>query len=162
MIVQNIYHDCVECDHRQRLLSASPGYVVTVEGFCERCKQTLRTAGIVTPFSVDLVPISDPNASSGIFADQVRNRLTKFEHDDVVQRFEKLLGEDFEAVSVRNAVLATMLFLAKERSSGQFTARPGITVRYVKADLAQERAEVINQIIDGWERKAAHTTYDAS
>ncbi len=157
MILQNIYHDCEECDHRQRLLSASPGYVVTVEGQCERCKCTLRTAGIVTPFSVDLVPLSDPNASSGIFADQIRNRLTKYEHEGVVKRLDKLLGEDVEAVTVRNAVLATMLYLTKERSSGEFRARPGISVRYVKADLAQERAEVIDQIIDGWQRKAMLT-----
>lgn len=155
MIVQNIYYDCEECGHRQRLLSASPGYVVSVEGECERCKRTLRTTGIVTPFSVDLVPIGDPNTTSGIFADQIRNRLTKYEHDPVVKRFTNLLGDDAEEVTVRNAVLATMLYLAKERSSGEFRARPGIDVRYVKADMAHERAEVINQIIDGWQRKEA-------
>lgn len=155
MIVQNIYYDCEDCGHRQRLLSASPGYVVSVEGDCERCKRILRTAGIVTPFSVDLVAIGDPEASSGIFADQIRNRLTKYEHDPVVQRFTTLLGEDVEAITVRNAVLATMLYLAKERSNGEFRARTGINVRYVKADMAQERAEVIDQIIDGWQRKAA-------
>lgn len=154
MIVQNIYYDCDDCGHRQRLLSASPGYVVTVEGECERCKRVLKTAGIVTPFSVDLVPISDPNASSAIFADQIRNRLTKYEHDPVVKRFATLLGDEAEAVTVRNVVLATMLYLAKERSSGEFRARTGIDVRYVKADLAHERAEVIDQIIEGWERKA--------
>lgn len=153
MIVQNIYHDCEECGHRQRLLSASPGYVVSVEGECERCKRVLKTVGIVTPFSVDLLPINDPGATSGIFPDQIRNRFIKYEHEKVVQRLNTVLGDGIGEVSVRTAVMATMLFLAKERSNGEFRARSGVSVRYVKADMAHERAEVIDQIIEAWQRK---------
>lgn len=151
MLVQNIYHDCLDCGYRMRLFSASPGYVVSVKGVCPRCGQALgQKLGLVTPFSVELLSLADPESPSTIFADQIRHRLTKYDGDSEIKKFSGLLPENEERVPVRQATMATLLWLIKEHGPGEFRASKTVEVHYVNANSARERAAVLQQIIEKW------------
>lgn len=151
MLVQNIYQDCEDCGYRQRLFSASPGYVVTARTDCPRCGTKIgRKLGLVTPFSVNLLALSDPESPSDIFADQIRHRLTKYEHDADIRKFSQLLPENEERVPVRHATMATLLWLLKEQGPGEFRAPKTVEVHYVNANSARERATVLQQIMEKW------------
>ena len=159
MLVQNIYYSCEECAYRQRLFSASPGYVVTAKAACPRCGDPISIKlGLVTPFSVELLPLADPSSSSRIFADQIRHRLTKFSGDAEIMKLSRLLPEDHERISVRQVTMATLLWLIKDPGPGDFRAPKTVEVHYVNANSARERAIVLQQIIEKWGAAAHRTT----
>lgn len=151
MLVQNIYHDCDECGYRLRLFSASPGYVVTAKGTCPRCGNGVGVKlGLVTPFSVEILSLTDPALPSSIFADQIRHRLIKFMDDPEVKKLSALLPEDGERVPVRQATMSTLLWLIKDQGAGEFRAPKTVEVHYVNANSVRERAMVLQQIIERW------------
>lgn len=164
MLVQNIYHDCEDCGYRQRLFSASPGYVVTAKGTCPRCRNKIGVKlGLVTPFSVELLSLAEPTSPSTIFADQIRHRLTKFIDDPDVKKLSALLPDDEERVPVRQATMATLLWLIKDQGAGEFRAPKTVDVHYVNANSAHERAVVLQQIIEKWapaDQLAEHSPAD--
>ncbi|MEX0599993.1 MAG: hypothetical protein WD205_05070 [Rhodothermales bacterium] len=106
--------------------------------------------GLVTPFSVDLVSLTDPSSPSTIFADQIRHRLTKYLDDPDVKKLSGLLPEDEERVPVRQATMATLLWLIKDQGPGEFRAPKTVEVHYVNANSARERAAVLQQIMVKW------------
>ncbi len=151
MLVQNIYHDCDECGNRERLFSASPGYVVTAKGACRRCNNAIGVKlGLVTPFSVEILSLTKPDSKSRIFADQIRHRLIKYDDDPEVKKLSELLPDDEHNVPVHLATMATLLWLIKDQGAGEFRAPKTVDVHYVNANSARERATVLQQIMETW------------
>lgn len=151
MLVQNIYLNCSECAHSPRIFSASPGYVITVKGSCPRCSADFNVKlALVTPFSVDLVRLQDPEAESPIFSDQIRRRLVKRMMDEEVKKLSRLLPEDGERVTVHQAAISTLLWLVKAQGHGMFRSHKMVDVHFIDASTPHERAAVLHQIVSNW------------